>query len=123
MKLEDVRTYNKLNSDQTDEGRGYRLGQWIVCYKGPHIGWGVYDAGTGYRILHALRTRAAAIGLVDRIEEARLQLEGSPGWKYHPDSTDPAKHVPVWGDPKSWTSESIRAIGLIAREYEKEVSK
>lgn len=111
MALQDVVVYNKNAEDKRETLKGRIEGPWIIVNRGRHMKWGFYDAGTGMRIAHAAPTLKDVRDLVARLADAGLQLEKSVGWDY--------VEGPVWGDHKSYTSESIRAIGAVVGPLQK----
>jgi hypothetical protein len=99
--------YNKTapNTRQTVQGR--IRGPWGIHNTGNrHTGWAVHDIATGYRLFHGAPTLKAANTVLDAIDAAGLELDNSHSWD-----------EPQWGDHKSYTSDSIQAIGTIVRPY------
>lgn len=104
--LQDVTIYNKDMPEQREALRGRIEGPWVIVNRGRHLKWGLFDKATGMRLAHAAPSLKAVRDLVAEIDAAGLALENNPrGWDY--------EHGPVWGDHKSYTGESIRAIGAV----------
>lgn len=109
--LQEVAIYNRNMPEQREALKGRIEGNWLIVNRGPHLKWGLFDQATGMRIAHAAPTLKAVRDLVADIDAAGLQLEKSTGWDY--------VDGPLWGDHKSYTSESIRAIGAIVQPIAK----
>lgn len=106
MTLTDVTIYNAQVPDNKEELQGRIEGSWIIVNTGRHTKWGVYDLATGMKLFHAAPSLKAAREVIAEIADAGLELEPAGRWD-----------GPKFGDAKSYTSESIRAISLIVRPH------
>jgi len=106
---QDVTIYDKTAADQRKTLPGRTIGKWTVANTGRHTKWTVCDTATGMRLFHACPTLTEAKKILTRLQLAGLELEPASRW----DGV-------VWGDHKSYTSESIRAISEITTPYVKE---
>jgi hypothetical protein len=107
--LQEVAIYNKDMPEQRETLKGRTEGPWVIVNRGPHLKWGLFDRATGMRLAHAAPTLQAVRNLIAEIDAAGLELEVSSKWAY--------EHGPQWGDSKSYTSESIRALGRIVAPH------
>ena len=102
----DIDIYDTTAPDNKRTLPGRISGPWAIVNTGRHTKWGVYDLATGMKLFHAAPTLKAAMAVIQEITDAGLELEAAGRWD-----------GPAFGDAKSYTSESIRAISAIVRPH------
>jgi len=110
-KITDVTIFdNSPHSGSDDENRltikGREYGPWIIVNRGLHLKWGIYDAGSGMRLVHALPTLKTAERIIERINELDLNLVLSEEYEH-----------PEWATA-CYTQESLRNLSEWLRAFQ-----